>query len=102
MLTHGPYKFSRHPAYLSKNLFWWLSTFPMFATTGSWSDALRNTAILGCVSGVYYWRAKTEERHLRADPAYQEYDRWIRRHGLVPRAFAWVGRLIAGQNRASS
>lgn len=93
VLTHGPYAFTRHPAYLSKNLFWWASTLPFLATTG-WHDAVRNTAVMMAVSGVYYWRAKTEERHLRADPAYQEYDRWMREHGLVPRAFAAVGRLF--------
>ena len=94
VLTHGPYAFSRHPAYLSKNLFWWLSTIPMLATTGDWTDAVRNTFVLGLVSGVYYWRAKTEERHLRLDPAYLEYDTWMKRNGLVPRAFAWAGRLV--------
>lgn len=93
VLTHGPYAISRHPAYLSKNLFWWLSSLPFLATT-NWADAARNTVILGIVSGVYYWRARTEERHLRADPAYQEYDRWMARHGLVPRAFAWVRGLV--------
>ncbi|MBO9713074.1 isoprenylcysteine carboxylmethyltransferase family protein [Sphingomonas sp.] len=90
VLTNGPYAWSRHPAYLSKNLFWWLSTIPMLATTGSWIDAARNTAIMALVSGVYYWRAKTEERHLRADPAYQAYDRWMARRGLVPRVFGLV------------
>jgi protein-S-isoprenylcysteine O-methyltransferase Ste14 len=101
VLTHGPYAFTRHPAYLAKNTFWWLSGLPMLATT-SWGDAVRNTAVMAAVSGVYYWRAKTEERHLRADPAYQVYDRWMRRHGPVPRAFGWAGRLITGQKRASA
>ncbi|MFK9985585.1 DUF1295 domain-containing protein, partial [Escherichia coli] len=32
ILTHGPYAFSRHPAYLSKNLFWWISTVPVLTT----------------------------------------------------------------------
>jgi protein-S-isoprenylcysteine O-methyltransferase Ste14 len=86
ILTHGPYAWSRHPAYLSKNLFWWLSTLPFLAATG-WVDAVRNTAILACVSGVYYWRARTEERHLGTDPAYQAYDRWIGTR-RVPKLFA--------------
>lgn len=89
ILTHGPYAFTRHPAYLSKNLFWWISGLPFLATTG-WVDAFRNAAVMACVSGVYYWRAKTEERHLRLDPAYQEYDRWMAAHGLVPRLFGWL------------
>ena len=87
ILTHGPYAWSRHPAYLSKNLFWWLSTLPVL-TLGSAADAVRATLILGAVSGVYYWRAKTEERHLGADPAYRAYSEWMTRHGAVPRALA--------------
>ncbi|WP_375287249.1 methyltransferase family protein [Sphingomonas sp.] len=89
ILTHGPYAWSRHPAYLSKNLFWWISTLPFF-TTGSLVDAARATIILGMVSGVYYWRARTEERHLSADPAYRAYYDWMERHGPVPRLFRWV------------
>ncbi|MGL4314198.1 MAG: methyltransferase family protein [Sphingomonas sp.] len=89
ILTHGPYRFSRHPAYLSKNLFWWLSTLPWF-TTGSVVDAMRATVLMGVVSGIYYWRAKTEERHLSADPDYQAYWHWMERNGAVPRFFAFV------------
>lgn len=90
ILTHGPYAISRHPAYLSKNLFWWLATIPMLSTTGSWVDAFRNTALMAAVSGVYWWRAKTEERHLGEDPDYRAYSDWMARHGAVPRLFAWA------------
>src|SRR3546814_3065843 len=78
ILTHGPYALSRHPAYLAKNLFWWCATLP-FLTTGSLVDAARNTLILAAVSGVYYWRAKTEEKHLKADPDYVAYWEWMER-----------------------
>jgi protein-S-isoprenylcysteine O-methyltransferase Ste14 len=84
ILTHGPYAFSRHPAYLSKNLFWWLSTIPML-TLGSLTDAVRATLLMGVVSGVYYWRARTEERHLGLDPAYRAYSAWMARNGLFAR-----------------
>ena len=50
--------------------------------------AMRNTILLAAVSGVYYWRAKTEEKHLLGDPAYQAYWAWAQRHALVPRLFA--------------
>lgn len=89
ILTHGPYAWSRHPAYLSKNLFWWLSTLP-FLTTGSLVDAVRATALMGVVSGVYYWRARTEERHLGLDPTYRAYSDWIGRRGAVPRVLRWL------------
>ncbi len=77
ILTHGPYAIVKHPAYWSKNIFWWLSTLPFLATTGSWSDAVRNTVILALVSGVYLWRAKTEEQHLGNDKAYRDYAAWM-------------------------
>ena len=78
ILTHGPYAFAKHPAYLSKNAFWWLSTLPFLVTTSSLVDSVRNTAILGLVSGVYWWRAKTEEKHLGHDPAYRDYAAWMK------------------------
>ncbi|MGJ3628557.1 DUF1295 domain-containing protein [Sphingomonas sp. MMS24-JH45] len=40
ILTHGAYGWTRHPAYLSKNLFWWISTVPILST-GSIVDAGR-------------------------------------------------------------
>lgn len=89
ILTHGPYAFSRHPAYLSKNLFWWISTIPVLSL-GSPVDAARATILLGVVSGIYYWRACTEERHLGADPDYVAYSEWIDRRGVVPRFLRWA------------
>jgi protein-S-isoprenylcysteine O-methyltransferase Ste14 len=85
ILTHGPYAWSKHPAYLSKNLFWWIAAMPFLATTGNPVDMIRNTAILAAVSGVYYWRARTEERHLGEDPAYRDYAAWMERNGPIPR-----------------
>ncbi|MFM5885100.1 MAG: methyltransferase family protein [Novosphingobium sp.] len=95
VLTNGPYAFSRHPAYLSKNLFWWCAVLPFFVTNGSFTDMVRNTFFLGCVSAIYFWRAKTEERHLLAeDPKYAAYWQWMEQHGLVTSAFARLGRAL--------
>jgi protein-S-isoprenylcysteine O-methyltransferase Ste14 len=90
ILTHGPYRWTKHPAYLSKNAYWWFATMPFLVTSGSWVDGLRNAALLACVSGVYYWRARTEERHLMADPDYAAYAAWMDRHGPVPRLIGWI------------
>ena len=93
VLTNGPYAFTRHPAYLSKNAFWWLSTLPFLTTTHSMVDSVRNTVILGVVSGVYYWRARTEEAHLLAEDAkYREYHAWMGEHGLVTGTLNRLGR----------
>jgi len=85
ILTHGPYAWTKHPAYVSKNLFWWLAVMPYFATTGSLTDVVRNSFILAIVTGIYYWRARTEEAHLGADPAYRAYAEWMERNAPLPR-----------------
>ena len=60
------------------------ATLPFFVTSGSLTDAVRNTFFLGCVSAIYFWRAKTEEKHLLGeDPKYGEYRDWMNRHGLI-------------------
>jgi protein-S-isoprenylcysteine O-methyltransferase Ste14 len=97
ILTHGPYRWTKHPAYLSKNTFWWLSTLPFLVVNSSLIDSLRNVAIISCVSGIYFWRAKTEEKHLMADPAYREYAAWMDRNALIPRFFGWVKGLAGGR-----
>ena len=86
VLTNGPYRFTKHPAYLAKNTFWWLETLPFLVVSHSLTDMVRNTFFLGCVSAIYFWRAKTEEAHLRAeDPKYRAYADWMAQHGLVTR-----------------
>ena len=83
ILTHGPYAFTKHPAYLSKNAFWWISGLPFLVASHSLVDAIRNTVLMAAVSGVYYWRAKTEEWHLSADPDYRAYASWIGKYGMI-------------------
>lgn len=85
ILTHGPYAFTKHPAYLSKNLYWWVGSVPFLVTSGDPVEAARNTALLAVVTGVYYWRAKTEEKHLSADPTYRAYAQWMAENGLITR-----------------
>ncbi|MFM9852185.1 MAG: isoprenylcysteine carboxylmethyltransferase family protein [Sphingomonadaceae bacterium] len=85
ILTHGPYAWTKHPAYVSKNLFWWLATMPFFALNGSLTDVIRNCAILAMVSGIYYWRAKTEEWHLSVNGEYRDYVAWMEINGMFAR-----------------
>ena len=91
ILTHGPYRWSRHPAYVSKNLFWWLSTMPFLVSNGNPVDIVRNCAMLVLINLIYYWRARTEERHLMADPAYQAYAAWMDRNAPLARLMRWAG-----------
>ncbi|HQS95438.1 MAG: protein-S-isoprenylcysteine methyltransferase [Novosphingobium sp. 17-62-19] len=102
VLTNGPYRFTRHPAYLSKNAYWWLAGLPFLTTSGSWVDAIRNTALLAIVSGVYYWRARTEEKHLLAEDAkYREYHAWMAEHGPITRTLRKLTRALTPRSPAA-
>jgi len=80
IITNGPYRFTKHPAYIAKNLSWWLISVPFLGDDG-W-QALRRTALLLLLNGVYALRAWTEERHLSQDPTYVAYVRWMESNGL--------------------
>ena len=82
IITNGSYRYSKHPAYLSKNLSWWLISMP-FMINVSVAQTVRCCLLLCLLNGVYYLRAKTEERHLSLDPVYCQYARWIEAHGLL-------------------
>ena len=100
VLTNGPYRFTRHPAYLSKNLFWWCTVMPFLVTSNSLVDAIRNTVFLGLVSAIYYWRARTEEAHLLAeDPKYREYYDWMQQHGTITAPLARLTAAFIGRRR---
>lgn len=87
IITHGPYAWTRHPAYLAKNAYWWLAGLVLLPWDGNLVQAVRNVTLLAMVSGVYYWRAKTEEKHLLGDPAYVAYWEWAQEHAPIPRLF---------------
>lgn len=85
ILTNGPYRWTKHPAYIAKNLAYWLTFVPFIISESLW-DSIRRSAALLLVNGIYYARAKTEEAHLSQDPAYVQYKNWIARHGI----FRWL------------
>lgn len=81
ILTNGPYRFGKHPAYVAKNLSWWMIAVPFLPVHG-WGEAVRQCVMLLGLNMIYYLRAKTEERHLSWDSTYVAYARWIDEHGL--------------------
>jgi protein-S-isoprenylcysteine O-methyltransferase Ste14 len=83
IITNGPYRWVRHPAYFCKSLSWWLIAVPFIPLQGNLLEAVRLSALLLLLNAVYVLRAWTEERHLRRDPAYVRYAEWIDQHGLV-------------------
>lgn len=72
IVSWGPYRYVRHPAYICKNLAWIIMAIPLMK--------YGLPAILPLIlwSLVYFFRALTEERHLLADPDYREYCRKVR------------------------
>ena len=90
IITNGPYRWLRHPAYLAKNLSWWLVSMP-FMVAGNPAHNLRLCAMLLLVNGLYALRARTEERHLLHDPVYQAYAQAVaaRQQVLRQRLLRW-------------
>jgi len=89
IITSGPYRLTKHPAYIAKNLSYWMVSVPFIEPLG-WQVALMHCAALVAVNLVYFVRAKTEEKHLMNDPDYRAYAEWIARNGVfakITRAF---------------
>lgn len=84
IITSGPFRFTKHPAYICKNLSWWLISVPFVSAAGTRAAVLNCLALLG-VNAIYWLRAKTEERHLMRDPVYQQYAAWIAHNGIFGR-----------------
>ena len=76
IITAGPYRWTRHPSYLFKNLSWWLAGLP-FLGAASTEDAIKASLAMLCVNGIYLLRAKAEEHHLSEDPTYVAYANWV-------------------------
>jgi protein-S-isoprenylcysteine O-methyltransferase Ste14 len=91
ILTNGAYRYTKHPAYVSKNISWWLISVPFIAhpNTTFWGIIGDCLMLLG-VNFIYYMRARTEERHLSSDPVYVEYALAMNERSI----FSWVGRLF--------
>lgn len=81
IITNGPYRWTKHPAYVAKNLSWWLLAVP-FMAQGSAAEALRHCLLLGALNFIYVLRAWTEERHLSRDPDYVAYALWMEERSL--------------------
>ncbi|RUM03817.1 methyltransferase family protein [Rhizobium chutanense] len=85
IITSGPYRFIKHPAYVAKNIAWWLFAAPSFVASGL-TEGLARAGMLAIVSLIYLMRARAEERMLSRDPAYRDYAASIASHGLLAMA----------------
>lgn len=78
IVTKFPYSIIRHPAYISKNLVWWLTLLPVM----TWQFALG----MCFWSLIYYARAITEENHLKQDPDYLAYCKKVK-YKFIPKVW---------------
>ncbi|MDB4944870.1 MAG: GTP-binding protein EngA [Labilithrix sp.] len=69
IISRGPYRYIRHPAYVTKCTAWWLEHAPTMTLT--------KAVFLSLLCCVYALRAWTEERHLSRDPDYRAYKRKV-------------------------
>ena len=104
IITGGPYRFSKHPAYISKNLSWWMISVPFIVSEDVWVS-VRHCVLLLMLNGVYFLRARTEELHLSRDPTYLAYALWMNDHGVLRflnRALPWLRYRAPDQAAGSS
>jgi len=86
IITNGPYRFMKHPAYISKNISWWMISVP-FISLESPEMAIKHSLLLIFLNLVYYLRARTEERHLSLDPVYVEYATAMNEKGIFRKLY---------------
>ena len=84
----GLYRLTKHPASVFKAIHWWLLYLPFLTNSGA--EAVRYSVLLLLLNGVYYLRARTEERHLSHYPEYVAYALEMNRKSI----FRGVARLL--------
>ena len=84
----GPYKLTKHPAYVFKSISWWLISMPFIVNSGQM--AIKCTLMLIGLNVIYYLRAKTEERHLSHYPEYVSYAMQMNDKSI----FRWCAKLL--------
>jgi uncharacterized protein DUF1295 len=81
VIARGPYAVIRHPAYVCKNMAWWIGSIPLVSAEFAHSAFAGVSAVASVVawSMVYVLRALTEEDHLKSvDGEYAAYAAKVR------------------------
>jgi hypothetical protein len=89
LASSGVYRLTKHPAYISKNLSWWMISIP-FIPEADVVQAVKLCLLMVGVNVIYFLRARTEENHLSNYPEYVAYANWMNEHGM----FVWLGRIF--------
>lgn len=82
LISHGPYRWIKHPAYFAHASNAWIITFVFMPATGI-ELGLSQLLVPPAFTLLYWLRSVTEEQHLREDPDYRAYADWIDRNGLL-------------------
>ena len=81
IVTRGPYRYVRHPAYTTKLLTWHLSTIPVLASAARVQDWILLLSIVMSMLAwtlIYVGRAVTKEWHLAEEQEYRAYQKTVR------------------------
>ena len=89
VVTSGPFKWTKHPVYVSKCIGWFFATMP-FIGMGSLANNIQVSLLFLGVCVVYAMRAWAEEKIFLEDVIYQEYAKYIDRHGI----FRFINKLL--------
>jgi len=81
IITNGLYRYMKHPAYVIKNIRWWMVAVPFVSI--STTEAFKLSLLLLGVNIIYTLRSYTEEKLLSHDPVYVAYARWMDNNGLL-------------------
>ena len=89
IITTGPFRFTRHPIYVSKCFQWAFLYFPVLNAIG-FLNALQSGILFLLVCAIYAGRALSEEKLLATDEKYVKYALYMDDKSI----FAFVGRLF--------
>lgn len=84
-----PYKYIRHPAYITKNLSWWIGWLPLLLWnlyTWQYKHFFIVFFSLFIWSFIYYLRSITEEKHLSLDSDYIKYKKDVK-YKFIPKIY---------------
>ncbi len=89
IVSKWPYKYVRHPAYISKNISWFIWTLPIIIVNIRNFNIYNLFLIFTSISAwwfIYYMRSVTEERHLEMDKDYVEYKKKVK-YKFIPKIY---------------
>lgn len=89
IIKKWPYKYIRHPAYIAKNLAWWIWAMPLLIWNIVTNQPKHFFIVLFSIiawSFIYYLRAITEENHLSKDTSYIKYKKQVK-YKFLPKIY---------------